>query len=269
MVPTCITIRRFAPHFWRRRLPVEGPQLVAVDGRRPAATPRFSPSAIACRVLRYEFGPVSGAAGLARTRAAGAFTTNLSATGGADRHARGGAVDTRALSEVLLGHPTVLAATLTEAMDRTVISGRPRPPGRPDRRSPPRRRPGRTSHPDRSAAPVRPVRLGRTAYDQLWRGSPPVTGECDTSATATEGATPPDSQVGPGHCQEQERCQGNRVLHLDRPSCAARTALCAAGPRRPAMQRHVGLQFGGQLRHLQQWAPWRSGLRRSAPDSGT
>jgi hypothetical protein len=64
-----------------------------------------------------------GATALAQARAAGAFTTSHQRYWDAARRARGDAAGTRALTEILLGHRTLPAAALTQAMDKAVTSG--------------------------------------------------------------------------------------------------------------------------------------------------
>jgi len=60
---------------------------------------------------------------LAQARAAGAFTTSHQRYWDAARRARGDGAGTRALTEILLGHRTLPAAALTQAMDKAVASG--------------------------------------------------------------------------------------------------------------------------------------------------
>jgi hypothetical protein len=58
-----------------------------------------------------------------QARAAGAFTASHQRYWDAARLARGDADGTRALIEILLGHRSLPAAALTEAMDRAASSG--------------------------------------------------------------------------------------------------------------------------------------------------
>jgi hypothetical protein len=74
-------------------------------------------------VLRYKPGALPGATALAQARAAGAFTASHQRYWDAARRTRGDADGTRALTEVLLGHRTLPAAALIQAMDRAVSSG--------------------------------------------------------------------------------------------------------------------------------------------------
>ena len=74
-------------------------------------------------VLKYKPGALPGATALAQARAAGAFTASHQRYWDAARRARGDANGTRALTEVLLGHRTLPASALTEAMDKAVTSG--------------------------------------------------------------------------------------------------------------------------------------------------
>ena len=74
-------------------------------------------------VLKYKPGAMPGATALAQARAAGAFTTSHQRYWDAARRARGDAAGTRTLTEILLGHRTLPAAALTQAMDKAVTSG--------------------------------------------------------------------------------------------------------------------------------------------------
>ena len=74
-------------------------------------------------VLKYKPGALPGATALAQARAAGAFTASHQRYWDAARRARGDAAGTRLLIEVLLGHRTLPAAALAEAMDKAVASG--------------------------------------------------------------------------------------------------------------------------------------------------
>jgi Mu transposase-like protein len=74
-------------------------------------------------VLKYKPGALPGATALAQARAQGAFTASHQRYWDAARRARGDAGGTRALTEVLLGHRTLPAAALREAMDKAVTSG--------------------------------------------------------------------------------------------------------------------------------------------------
>ena len=70
-------------------------------------------------MLKYKPGALPGATALARARALRAHQRYWDAA----RRARGDAAGTRALTEVLLGHRTLPASALTEAMDKAVSSG--------------------------------------------------------------------------------------------------------------------------------------------------
>jgi transposase len=64
-----------------------------------------------------------GATALAQARAAGAFTSSHQRYWDASRRKLGDAAGTKALIEVLLGHRTLAAAALVQAMDRAVSAG--------------------------------------------------------------------------------------------------------------------------------------------------
>jgi hypothetical protein len=74
-------------------------------------------------VLKYKPGALPGATALAQARAAGTFTATHQRYWDAARRKLGDAAGTRALTEVLLGHRTLPAAALIQAMDRAVTSG--------------------------------------------------------------------------------------------------------------------------------------------------
>ncbi len=74
-------------------------------------------------VLKYKPGALPGATALAQARAAGAFTASHQRYWDAARRRHGDAAGTRALTEILLGHRTLPAAALTEAMNKAVSSG--------------------------------------------------------------------------------------------------------------------------------------------------
>jgi hypothetical protein len=73
-------------------------------------------------VLRYKPGALPGATALAQARAAGAFTPAHQRYWDAARRALGDTAGTRALIEVLLGHRSLPARDLLQAMDRAVQS---------------------------------------------------------------------------------------------------------------------------------------------------
>ena len=74
-------------------------------------------------MLKYKPGALPGATALAQARTAGTFTPSHERYWDAARRARGDTDGTRALTEVLLGHRTLPAAALTQAMDKAVSSG--------------------------------------------------------------------------------------------------------------------------------------------------
>jgi transposase len=102
---------------------LDGPRVVAAHDR---AAGKFAEALILdhyLEVLRYKPGAMPGATALAQARAAGAFTPSHQRYWDAARRARGDAAGTRALIEVLLGHRTLPAAVLLDAMDKAVTSG--------------------------------------------------------------------------------------------------------------------------------------------------
>jgi transposase len=74
-------------------------------------------------VLKYKPGALPGATALAQARAAGAFTPSHQQYWDAARRKLGDTGGTRALTEVLLGHRTLPAAALLQAMDKAAGSG--------------------------------------------------------------------------------------------------------------------------------------------------
>jgi len=100
-----------------------GPRVVA---RHERAAGKYAETLVLdhyLEVLRRKPGALPGATALARPRAAGTFTAAHQAYWDAARRQHGDTAGTRALIEVLLGHRTLPAAALTEAMDRAVSSG--------------------------------------------------------------------------------------------------------------------------------------------------
>jgi transposase len=123
-VPARYAGRRVAVRLSARTVEaLDGPQVVAVHER---AAGKYCEVLILDHyldVLKYKPGALPGATALAQARAAGAFTASHQRYWDAARRAHGDAAGTRALTEVLLGHRTVPAAAMTEAMDRAVSSG--------------------------------------------------------------------------------------------------------------------------------------------------
>jgi transposase len=102
---------------------LDGPRVIA---RHERAAGKYAEVLVLdhyLEVLKYKPGAMPGATALAQARAAGAFTASHQRYWDAARRARGDAAGTRTLIEVLLGHRTLPAAALTEAMDRAVSSG--------------------------------------------------------------------------------------------------------------------------------------------------
>jgi transposase len=102
---------------------LDGPRVVAVHERTAGKYAEVLILDHYLDVLKYKPGALPGATALAQARAAGAFTPSHQRYWDAGRRSRGDAAGTRALTEVLLGHRTLPAAALTEAMDRAVRSG--------------------------------------------------------------------------------------------------------------------------------------------------
>jgi hypothetical protein len=102
---------------------LDGPQIVARHERAAGKYAEVLTLDHYLDVLKYKPGALPGATALAQARAAGAFTASHQRYWDAARRARGDANGTRALTEALLGHRTLPAAALTEAMDRAVSSG--------------------------------------------------------------------------------------------------------------------------------------------------
>jgi len=102
---------------------LDGPQVVAVHERAAGKYAEVLTLDHYLDVLKYKPGALPGATALAQARAAGAFTPSHQRYWDAARRARGDANGTRVLTEVLLGHRTLPASALTDAMDRAVSSG--------------------------------------------------------------------------------------------------------------------------------------------------
>ncbi len=123
-VPARYAARRVAVQLSAMSVQVlDGPQVVAVHERASGKHAEVLTLDHYLDVLKYKPGALPGATALAQARAAGAFTPSHQRYWDAARRARGDTDGTRALTEVLLGHRTLPAAALTEAMDRAVTSG--------------------------------------------------------------------------------------------------------------------------------------------------
>jgi transposase len=123
-VPARYAARRVAVRLSAMTVQVlDGPQVIA---RHERAAGKYAEVLVLDHyldVLRYKPGALPGATALAQARAAGAFTPGHQRYWDAARRKLGDAAGTRALTEVLLGHRTLPAAALTEAMDRAVSAG--------------------------------------------------------------------------------------------------------------------------------------------------
>lgn len=123
-VPARYAARRVAVRLSAMSVQVlDGPQVVAVHERAAGEHAEVLTLDHYLDVLKYKPGALPGATALAQARAAGAFTPSHQRYWDAARRARGDAAGTRALTEILLGHRTLPAAALTQAMDKAVTSG--------------------------------------------------------------------------------------------------------------------------------------------------
>jgi transposase len=102
---------------------LDGPQVVAAHERSAGKYAEILTLDHYLDVLKYKPGAMPGATALAQARTCGAFTGSHQRYWDAARRARGDKDGTRALTEVLLGHRTLPAGALTEAMDKAVRSG--------------------------------------------------------------------------------------------------------------------------------------------------
>jgi transposase len=102
---------------------LDGPQVVAAHERAAGKYGEVLTLDHYLEVLRYKPGALPGASALAQARASGAFTAAHQRYWDAARRGRGDAAGTRALIEVLLGHRTLPAPALAQAMDKAVASG--------------------------------------------------------------------------------------------------------------------------------------------------
>jgi hypothetical protein len=102
---------------------LDGPQVVAAHERAAGKYAEVLVLDHYLEVLRYKPGALPGATALAQARAAGAFKSSHQRYWDAARRKLGDAAGTRALIEILLGHRTLPAAVLLEAMDKAVASG--------------------------------------------------------------------------------------------------------------------------------------------------
>ena len=101
---------------------LDGPRVVAAHDR---AAGKYAEALVLdhyLEVLRYKPGAMPGATALAQARAAGVFTPSHQRYWNAARRARGDTAGTRVLIELLLGHRTLPAEVLLDAMDKAVTS---------------------------------------------------------------------------------------------------------------------------------------------------
>jgi transposase len=102
---------------------LDGPRVVAAHERAAGKYAEVLTLDHYLDVLKYKPGALPGATALAQARAAGAFTASHQRYWDAARRRLGDAAGTRALTEVLLGHRTLPATALMQAMDRAAASG--------------------------------------------------------------------------------------------------------------------------------------------------
>jgi hypothetical protein len=102
---------------------LDGPQAVAAHERAAGKYAEVLTLDHYLDVLKYKPGALPGATALAQARAAGAFTPSHQRYRDTARRARGDAAGTPGSDRVLLGHRTLPAAALTQAMDKAVASG--------------------------------------------------------------------------------------------------------------------------------------------------
>ena len=123
-VPARYSGRRLAVRLSAMTVQVlDGPQAVATHERAAGKHAEVLTLDHYLEVLKYKPGALPGATALAQARASGAFTPSHQRYWDAVRRARGDKDGTRALTEVLLGHRTLPATALTQAMDKAVSCG--------------------------------------------------------------------------------------------------------------------------------------------------
>jgi transposase len=102
---------------------LDGPQVVAVHERSAGKYAEVLVLDHYLEVLKFKPGAMPGATALAQARTSGGFTASHQRYWDAARRARGDKDGTRVLTEVLLGHRTLPAGVLIQAMDRAVTTG--------------------------------------------------------------------------------------------------------------------------------------------------
>jgi transposase len=102
---------------------LEGPRVIACHERSAGKYAEVLVLDHYLEILLRKPGALPGATALAQARASGAFTPSHQRYWDAARRKLGDAAGTKALIELLLGHRTIAAAALSEAMDRAVQSG--------------------------------------------------------------------------------------------------------------------------------------------------
>jgi transposase len=123
-VPARYAGRRLAVRLSARTVQaLDGPQVIAAHERSAGKYAEVLVLDHYLDVLKYKPGALPGATALAQARAAGAFTASHQRYWDAARRKLGDAAGTRALTEVLLGHRTLPAPVLLEAMDKATGSG--------------------------------------------------------------------------------------------------------------------------------------------------
>jgi transposase len=123
-VPARFAGRRLAVRLSARAVEaLDGPRVLAAHERSAGRYAEVLVLDHYLEILLRKPGALPGATALAQARASGAFTPSHQRYWDAARRKLGDAAGTKALIEVLLGHRTLSAAALCEAMDRAVQSG--------------------------------------------------------------------------------------------------------------------------------------------------
>jgi hypothetical protein len=123
-VPARYAGRRLAVRLSARTVEaLDGPQVTAAHDRSAGKYAETLVLDHYLDVLKYKPGALPGATALAQARAAGAFTPSHQRYWDAARRTMGDVHGTKALIEVLLGHRTLPAAALLQAIDHAVAAG--------------------------------------------------------------------------------------------------------------------------------------------------
>jgi hypothetical protein len=123
-VPARYAGRRLAVRLSARTVEaLDGPQVISAHERSAGKHAEVLVLDHYLEILLRKPGTLPGATALAQARAVGAFTSSHQRYWDAARRKLGDAAGTKALIEVLLGHRTLAAAALVQAMDRAVSAG--------------------------------------------------------------------------------------------------------------------------------------------------